>query len=134
MMSVLTGKAMVKKEKLQDVVGNKWKINNSLDEKYKPCPVQFIVKEACACVGKELPYCIFRGNCEHFANELRYGKKESRQALLVFAPRTTMVILGIHTGSCGKSSVWKRQKRKQKEHTVMEGTRRLHRGLINRSP
>ncbi|XP_038555870.1 phospholipase A and acyltransferase 3-like isoform X2 [Micropterus salmoides] len=112
MMSVLTEKAMVKKEKLQDVVGdNKWKINNSLDEKYEPCPVQFIVKEACARVGKELPYSIFTGNCEHFANELRYGKKESRQARnavavavspvvvlgMVFAPRTTMVILGIIT-------------------------------------
>ncbi|XP_067374305.1 phospholipase A and acyltransferase 3-like isoform X2 [Channa argus] len=80
MMSVLTEKAMVKKEELWDVVGtNQWKINNSLDEKYEPRPVHIIVKEACALVGQELSYCVFRGNCEHFVNELRYGKAESRQ-------------------------------------------------------
>ncbi|XP_015240156.1 PREDICTED: HRAS-like suppressor 3 [Cyprinodon variegatus] len=80
MMSVLTEKAMVKKEELWDVVGtNKWKINNSLDDKYKPRPPHVIVREACNMVGQELPYCVFRGNCEHFVNELRYGKAESRQ-------------------------------------------------------
>ncbi|XP_069026588.1 phospholipase A and acyltransferase 3-like [Embiotoca jacksoni] len=79
-MSVLTEKAIVKKEELWDVVGpNEWKINNSLDNKYKPRPVNVIVREACELVGNELPYCIIRGNCEHFANELRYGKAESRQ-------------------------------------------------------
>ncbi|KAM6999732.1 phospholipase A and acyltransferase 3-like [Tautogolabrus adspersus] len=80
MMSVLTEKALVKKEELWDVVGtDQWKINNSLDEKYKPRLVHVIVREASALVGSELPYCVFRGNCEHFANELRYGKAESRQ-------------------------------------------------------
>lgn len=80
MMSVLTEKAMVKKEELWDVVGtNQWKINNSLDADYKPRSVHIILREACALVGQELPYCVFRGNCEHFANELRYGKAESRQ-------------------------------------------------------
>ncbi|XP_038555026.1 retinoic acid receptor responder 3-like [Micropterus salmoides] len=79
-MSVLTEKAIVKKEELWDMVGtDQWKINNSLDEKYEPRPVHVILREARALVGKELPYCIFRGNCEHFANELRYGKAESRQ-------------------------------------------------------
>ncbi|XP_040904600.1 phospholipase A and acyltransferase 3-like [Toxotes jaculatrix] len=80
MMSVLTEKALVKKEELWDVVGtNRWEINNNLDKEYEPRPVHIIVKEACALVGKELPYCVFRGNCEHFVNELRYGKAESRQ-------------------------------------------------------
>lgn len=80
MMSVLTEKAVVKREELWDVVGtDKWKVNNSLDEKYKPLPVHVIVNEARKLVGRELPYCVFRGNCEHFANELRYGKAESRQ-------------------------------------------------------
>lgn len=80
MMSVLTEKAVVKREELWDVVGtDKWEINNSLDEKYKPLPVHVIVNEARKRVGRELPYCVFRGNCEHFANELRYGKAESRQ-------------------------------------------------------
>lgn len=80
MMSVLTEKALVKKEELWDVVGmNQWKINNGLDTKYRPRPAHVIVREACALVNSELPYCVFRGNCEHFANELRYGKAESRQ-------------------------------------------------------
>ncbi|XP_065814696.1 phospholipase A and acyltransferase 3 [Labrus bergylta] len=80
MMSVLTENAMVKKQELWAVVGtNKWKINNSLDDKYEPRPVHIIVREASALVGAELPYCVFRGNCEHFATELRYGKAESRQ-------------------------------------------------------
>ena len=80
MMSVLTEKAIVKKEELWDVVGtNKWEINNGLDKKYEPRPAHVILREANALVGTELPYCVFRGNCEHFANELRYGKAESRQ-------------------------------------------------------
>ena len=87
-MSVLAEKAVVKKEELWDVVGtNQWKINNGLDEKYKPRDPSVIVREACSLVDNELPYCVFRGNCEHFANELRYGKAESRQvggSVLVF--------------------------------------------------
>uniref|UniRef100_A0A3P8SQH0 Retinoic acid receptor responder 3-like n=1 Tax=Amphiprion percula TaxID=161767 RepID=A0A3P8SQH0_AMPPE len=80
MMSVLAEKALVKKEELWDVVGmDKWIINNGLDKKYTPRPARAIVREACALVGTELPYCVFRGNCEHFVNELRYGKAESRQ-------------------------------------------------------
>ncbi|XP_037635696.1 phospholipase A and acyltransferase 3-like isoform X2 [Sebastes umbrosus] len=80
MMSVLTEKAMVKKEELWDAVGtDRWEINNGLDKEYEPRSVRVIVREACAMVGEELPYCVFRGNCEHFANELRYGKAESRQ-------------------------------------------------------
>lgn len=80
MMSVLAEKAVVKKAELWDVVGtDQWTINNSLDKQYNPRPVHIIVREACALVGQELPYCVFRGNCEHFVNELRYGKAESRQ-------------------------------------------------------
>ncbi|XP_018515897.1 phospholipase A and acyltransferase 3 isoform X1 [Lates calcarifer] len=79
-MSVLTEKAIVKREELWDVVGtNQWKVNNSMDDKYEPRSAHVIVKEARALVGRELPYCVFRGNCEHFVNELRYGKAESRQ-------------------------------------------------------
>ncbi|KAF7661018.1 hypothetical protein LDENG_00270370 [Lucifuga dentata] len=80
MMSVLSEKAVVKQEELWDVVGNNhWKINNCLDKEYKPLSSDVIVREARAMVGEERPYCVFRGNCEHFVNELRYGKAESRQ-------------------------------------------------------
>lgn len=78
--SVLAERAIVKKEELWDVVGtDKWIINNCLDKKYEPRPCHIIVKEACALVGQERPYCVFSENCEHFVNELRYGKAESRQ-------------------------------------------------------
>lgn len=80
MRSVLAERAIVKKEELWDVVGtDKWIINNCLDKKYEPRPCHIIVGEACALVGQERPYCIFSENCEHFVNELRYGKAESRQ-------------------------------------------------------
>ncbi|XP_076015703.1 phospholipase A and acyltransferase 3-like [Genypterus blacodes] len=80
MMSVITEKALVRRQELWDVVGtNKWEINNSLDKKYEPRPAEDIVRDARAMVGKEVPYCVFRDNCEHFSNEMRYGKAESRQ-------------------------------------------------------
>ncbi|XP_072251686.1 phospholipase A and acyltransferase 3-like [Leuresthes tenuis] len=97
MMSVLTEKALVKKEELWDVVGtNKWVVNNSLDKKYEPRPVRVIVREACALVGQELSYCLFSGNCEHFVTELRYGKAESRQ---VRKAGETVVIAGMATAA-----------------------------------
>ncbi|XP_031718684.1 phospholipase A and acyltransferase 3-like [Anarrhichthys ocellatus] len=100
MMSVIAEKAIVKKEELWDVVGrNHWKINNSLDKQYQPRLAHVIVRQACAMVGDELPYCVFRGNCEHFANELRYGKAESRQVrkageTLLVAGGVAAVVLG----------------------------------------
>ncbi|XP_031443042.1 phospholipase A and acyltransferase 3-like [Clupea harengus] len=80
MMSVLCDKAIVKKEELWDVVGtNQWQINNLLDKEYEPRPAHVIIREAESLLNQELPYCVFRGNCEHFATELRYGKAQSRQ-------------------------------------------------------
>ncbi|XP_051515033.1 phospholipase A and acyltransferase 3-like isoform X2 [Myxocyprinus asiaticus] len=80
MMSVLYDKAIVKKEELWSVVGDdKFSINNLLDDKYEPRTFRDIIQEAQSLLGKELPYCVFRGNCEHFVTELRYGKPQSRQ-------------------------------------------------------
>nr|XP_055033942.1 phospholipase A and acyltransferase 3-like [Misgurnus anguillicaudatus] len=80
MMSVLCDKAIVKKEELWTVVGkDEYRINNLLDNKYEPRPIGQIIREARKFLEKELPYCVVRGNCEHFVTELRYGKPESRQ-------------------------------------------------------
>uniref|UniRef100_A0A8C5DQA3 LRAT domain-containing protein n=1 Tax=Gouania willdenowi TaxID=441366 RepID=A0A8C5DQA3_GOUWI len=80
MASVLCEKALVQKNGLWDVVGNhEWRVNNDLDKKYEHRPVQVIVRDALDVVGCELPYNIVARNCEHFVNELRYGKAESRQ-------------------------------------------------------
>lgn len=93
MMSVLSDRAIVKKEELWEVIGtDNWKINNSLDNKHTPRAAHIIVREALALVGTELPYCVLRGNCEHFANELRYGKAESRQ---VRKAGETAVVVGV---------------------------------------
>ncbi|XP_037531734.1 phospholipase A and acyltransferase 3 [Nematolebias whitei] len=79
-MSVISEKAVVRKDELWDVVGtDRWVINNHLDKKYKPRPVHVIVQNACTAVGQVMPYCVLRGNCEHFVTELRYGQAESRQ-------------------------------------------------------
>ncbi|XP_073342664.1 phospholipase A and acyltransferase 4-like [Pagrus major] len=80
LMSVSADTAMVRKQKLQEVVGNNtWRINNNLDKEYKPRSAYIIVKEALRWVGKRMKYSVISKNCEHFANELRYGKAESRQ-------------------------------------------------------
>uniref|UniRef100_A0A671WPT8 Phospholipase A and acyltransferase 4-like n=1 Tax=Sparus aurata TaxID=8175 RepID=A0A671WPT8_SPAAU len=80
LMSIPTEKAMVRKQKLQEVVGHhKWRINNILDKKYKPRPPQIIVEEALGQVGKMMEYSVISKNCEHFATQLRYGKAESWQ-------------------------------------------------------
>ncbi|KAG1962582.1 phospholipase A and acyltransferase 3-like [Pimephales promelas] len=92
MMSVLCDKATVKKEELYEVVGNdKYRINNLLDDKYEPRAVCVILQEAERYLNQELPYCVFRGNCEHFVTELRYGKAHSRQV-------RKMVEIGVGVG------------------------------------
>ncbi|XP_036933079.1 phospholipase A and acyltransferase 2-like isoform X2 [Acanthopagrus latus] len=79
-MSVAAQRAVVKKEKLSEVVGtDDWRVNNDLDERYDPHQADIIVEEALQLVGTEQPYGIKRWNCEHFAKKLRYGKAESRQ-------------------------------------------------------
>lgn len=102
MMSVLSDRAVIKKEELWDVVGmNQYRINNRLDDKYEPRPAHVIQREAHRLLGREVPFCVFQGNCEHFATELRYGKAESRQVRLgggeqvcfLFAERSFFLVM-----------------------------------------
>ncbi|XP_037318060.2 phospholipase A and acyltransferase 3-like [Pungitius pungitius] len=101
LMSVVADKAVVLKEELWSVVGDsEWKINNALDKEYEPRPAEVIVREACAMVDAVLPYCVFSQNCEHVANELRYGKAESRQVrkagqAVLLAGAATAMLLGV---------------------------------------
>ncbi|XP_061585728.1 phospholipase A and acyltransferase 4-like [Cololabis saira] len=75
------GEGKVLKEKLEDVVKeDKWIINNLLDHKYTPRPADEIVKNACSMVDTNLHYHLLDYNCEHFATEMRYNKRESQQA------------------------------------------------------
>ncbi|XP_072243285.1 phospholipase A and acyltransferase 4-like [Leuresthes tenuis] len=78
--------AFVRKEKLQRVVGtSRWKVSNKLDHKYTPRSPEKIVREARANVDQKRSYSLFTYNCEHFANEMRYGEQESGQADLMNA-------------------------------------------------
>ncbi|XP_072573765.1 phospholipase A and acyltransferase 1-like [Paramormyrops kingsleyae] len=92
MSSSLFGKAIVKLEKLLDVVGNdNFRVSNRLDIKYKPRSVSAILSDALSLVGQTLPYSLIQQNCEHFVTFLRYGKPESMQAnllraLILFGP------------------------------------------------
>ncbi|XP_072407355.1 phospholipase A and acyltransferase 3-like, partial [Chiloscyllium punctatum] len=76
--------AVVKKELLIDVAGrNHYKVNNKSDAIWNPLPVNDILKNAEARVGERRNYYITKANCEHFVNELRYGKSVSYQVLCV---------------------------------------------------
>lgn len=80
LMALDSGKAEVRRDKISKMVGfDRFRINNLLDDKYKPRERYSIVRDACRMVGQELPYSIATHNCEHFVTELRYGKPESRQ-------------------------------------------------------
>ncbi|KAJ7307201.1 hypothetical protein JRQ81_009192 [Phrynocephalus forsythii] len=80
LMSTLTDKALVKKERLRDVVGtNRYRVNNKHDSKYPPLPPAKIVQRAEERVGQELAYKVTSENCEHFVTELRYGVARSDQ-------------------------------------------------------
>ncbi|XP_071313775.1 phospholipase A and acyltransferase 4-like isoform X2 [Trachinotus anak] len=88
-----TGK--VKRQKLEVVAdGRKWRVNNKWDKARKPRPAQEIVEEALSLVGQDMKYSVTEWNCEHFANELRYGKRRSNQV----ARNTAAAVGGIIYG------------------------------------
>ncbi|KAM5225550.1 phospholipase A and acyltransferase 3-like isoform 5-T5 [Hipposideros larvatus] len=73
-MSALTNKAIVKKERLSVVAGtDKYRVNNKHDDEYSPLPPSKIVQRAESLVGQEVLYKLTSKNCEHFVNKLRYG-------------------------------------------------------------
>ncbi|XP_030253177.1 phospholipase A and acyltransferase 4-like [Sparus aurata] len=75
----LTGNAVVRKEKLEDVVGNsQWKINNTQDMTSNPRPAHIIVRESLSLVGNVIEYNEISNNCEHFVTKLRYGRALSQ--------------------------------------------------------
>ncbi|XP_040840571.1 uncharacterized protein LOC121159475 [Ochotona curzoniae] len=79
--SVRDSKGTVKHELLEDVVKrDKYSVNNYLDNKYRPRPVQEIIQLAKAKVGETRYYHLLLSNCEHFATELRYGRTQIQQS------------------------------------------------------
>ncbi|XP_016361074.1 HRAS-like suppressor 3 isoform X2 [Sinocyclocheilus anshuiensis] len=78
--SVRHNKAIVKKEKLQDVVGSDdYRIHNVLDKQHPPLPIPHILQKAETLVGMVVPYKLLTDNCEHFVKGLRNGVPQSQQ-------------------------------------------------------
>ncbi|XP_034282062.2 uncharacterized protein LOC117670759 [Pantherophis guttatus] len=99
LMSTLTNKAWVKKERLLEVVGHdRYRVNNKHDSKYTPLPVNKIIQLAEEKVGQELDYKITSENCEHFVTELRYGVARSDQVRDFFVGATIAGLAGLFVG------------------------------------
>uniref|UniRef100_A0A4W2FMS7 Phospholipase A and acyltransferase 3 n=1 Tax=Bos indicus x Bos taurus TaxID=30522 RepID=A0A4W2FMS7_BOBOX len=108
LMSALTDKALVKKERLCDVVGrDRYHVNNKHDGRYSPLPPSKIIQRAEELVGQEVLYKLTSENCEHFVNELRYGVPRSDQVGPQCAPISTFSadtgisvdLAGVETGT-----------------------------------
>ncbi|XP_053891245.1 LOW QUALITY PROTEIN: phospholipase A and acyltransferase 3-like [Malaclemys terrapin pileata] len=88
-MSVLTDRAVVKKDRLWDVAGgDRYRVNNKYDGRCSPLPVSKILMEAESLVGQEMLYSVTSENCEHFVTKLRYGQPMCDQV------RDTMLTVG----------------------------------------
>uniref|UniRef100_A0A8D0GM86 Phospholipase A and acyltransferase 3 n=1 Tax=Sphenodon punctatus TaxID=8508 RepID=A0A8D0GM86_SPHPU len=112
-MSVATDRAVVRKDRLQAVAGSdRYRVNNKYDEKYDPLPVNKIIQEAKAQVGKEMPYSLTSGNCEHFVTELRYGKALSEQ---VTDTLQTVGLVGVGLFAAGLIGAMVVRNRRQKQ-------------------
>ncbi|XP_060032379.1 phospholipase A and acyltransferase 4 isoform X2 [Erinaceus europaeus] len=93
--SVLSSRAVVKREPLEDVVGScDYRINNYLDHKHTPLPVNKILSAAKEKVGVEMEYSVRSRNCEHFVTSLRYGVPFSEQVETVETAAAVTVGLG----------------------------------------
>ncbi|KAM9657958.1 phospholipase A and acyltransferase 2-like isoform 1-T1 [Trichechus inunguis] len=112
-MSALMDKAIVKKELLSVVVGQDgYRINNKHDDRYSPLPRNKIVKRAEELVGREVPYKLISGNCEHFVNELRYGVSRSDQ---VSDAVTIVSEVGVRLAAAGLSALLQARNRRQQQ-------------------
>ncbi|XP_022447400.1 HRAS-like suppressor 3 [Monodon monoceros] len=112
-MSALTDKAIVKKDRLCDVAGrDRYQVNNKHDDKYSPLPPNKIVQQAEELVGQEVLYKLTSENCEHFVNELRYGIPRSdqvRDAIMVAG------IAGVGLAAIGLIGIMFSRNKKQKQ-------------------
>ncbi|NWI49794.1 HRSL1 enzyme, partial [Calyptomena viridis] len=78
--TLCTKKAMVRKQLLEEVVGDgDWYVNNKYDSCHAPFPVEEIIRRAESWINKEWTYGLVKKNCEHFVTMLRYGDGVSDQ-------------------------------------------------------
>ncbi|KAM5225548.1 phospholipase A and acyltransferase 3-like isoform 3-T3 [Hipposideros larvatus] len=88
--------AKVKCEPLKDVVrNNDYTVNNYLDNKYRPRPIDEIVNSAKQKIGENWHYNVLMSNCEHFATTVRYGRPHSEQGTNAMRTMTFSVAVPI---------------------------------------
>ncbi|XP_069391655.1 phospholipase A and acyltransferase 4-like isoform X2 [Paralichthys olivaceus] len=125
-LALLSTTAEVKRHKLRKVVRHlKFKVNNLLDDKYEARERHLIVREACAMVGRVLPYSVATYNCEHFVTDLRYGKPESRQVKTV-AEIAGMAVAGfaaVGLAAALFSSLSSKEEEEEKDYGTKSGRR-----------
>lgn len=99
----------MKRERLEDVAGDdRYHINNRLDKRNEPRPIDDILQDAESSVGREFPYNVATSNCEHFVMLLRYGKPQSQQVQLfgmtshteLYCTHKCLKITGLQTILC----------------------------------
>ncbi|XP_034632995.1 phospholipase A and acyltransferase 3-like isoform X1 [Trachemys scripta elegans] len=113
LMSTLTNKALVKKERLLDVVGrHRYRVNNKHDRKFPPLPPGKIVRAAEQLVGQEMLYKVTSENCEHFVTELRYGVARSDQVRDVLVG---VSVAGLGLAALGLLGVAVQRRRRQNQ-------------------
>ncbi|XP_070084929.1 phospholipase A and acyltransferase 4 isoform X1 [Equus caballus] len=73
-------RAVVKQEHVRYAVGScLYRVNNYLDQVYRPRPVNEIISSAREMIGAQLEYCVKDRKYKHFVTHLRYGTACSRQ-------------------------------------------------------
>ncbi|XP_010868936.2 phospholipase A and acyltransferase 3-like isoform X2 [Esox lucius] len=122
LVSVLCDTAVVTKERLEEIVGkDRFLVNNLLDGEHQPRNIYDILRDARSLLGLEMPYCIMRGNCEHFVTELRYGRAESRQVYYALGLGVRAVGVGMKALNAASSLSCVKSKQKRQRFSICLG-------------
>ncbi|XP_069501092.1 phospholipase A and acyltransferase 3-like [Ambystoma mexicanum] len=94
-LSVVSDKAVVKRQRLRAVAGNcTYTVHNKYDQHHDPLPSKTIIKRAEELVGQIMIYGMTSANCEHFVTMLRYGVCISEQWCKVKTTLLWTLVLG----------------------------------------
>uniref|UniRef100_A0A8C3MMZ3 Uncharacterized protein n=1 Tax=Geospiza parvula TaxID=87175 RepID=A0A8C3MMZ3_GEOPR len=69
----------VKKQRLEVVQNNTWRVNNESDQCHPPLTLTEIIHHAKDYIDKDFTYRVFGSNCEDFVKKLRYGEGVTEQ-------------------------------------------------------
>ncbi|XP_030810518.1 phospholipase A and acyltransferase 1-like [Camarhynchus parvulus] len=70
----------VKKQRLEVVQNNTWRVNNESDQCHPPLTLTEIIHHAKDYIDKDFTYRVFGSNCEDFVKKLRYGEGVTEQS------------------------------------------------------